>query len=84
MNIYKRRKINGEEIRKMNIVYLKYAAAVAKAGSLSKAAEELAVAQPNLSRAIKELEKEYLRWHHYIIILNYVAGTKMLLFQYLA
>ena len=42
----------------MNIVYLKYAAAVAKAGSLSKAAEELAVAQPNLSRAIKELEKE--------------------------
>ena len=32
----------------------------------------------------KELEKEYLRWHHYIIILNYVAGTKMLLFQYLA
>ena len=56
MNVYKRRKSNGEEIRKMNIVYLKYAAAVAKAGSLSKAAEELAVAQPNLSRAINELE----------------------------
>lgn len=42
----------------MNIVYLKYAVAVAKAGSLNKAAEELYIAQPNLSRAIKELEKE--------------------------
>ena len=42
----------------MNIGYLKYAIVVAKAGSLSKAAEELAVAQPNLSRAVKELEKE--------------------------
>ena len=41
----------------MNIDYLKYAVAVAKAGSLSKAAEELSVAQPNLSRAIKDLEK---------------------------
>ena len=42
----------------MNIVYLKYAITVAKAGSLTKAAEELYVAQPNLSRAIKEFEKE--------------------------
>ena len=42
----------------MNIGYLKYAISVANAGSLSKAAEELSVAQPNLSRAIKELEKE--------------------------
>ena len=42
----------------MNIVYLKYAVTVAKAGSLTKAAEELFVAQPNLSRAIKELEKD--------------------------
>lgn len=42
----------------MNIVYLKYAITVAKAGSLTRAAEELFVAQPNLSRAIKELEKE--------------------------
>lgn len=42
----------------MNVIYLKYAVAVAKAGSLNKAAEELFVAQPNLSRAIKELEKE--------------------------
>ena len=42
----------------MNIVYLKYAVTVAKAGSLTKAAEELFVAQPNLSRAVKELEKD--------------------------
>lgn len=42
----------------MNVIYLKYAVAVAKAGSLNKAAEELFVVQPNLSRAIKELEKE--------------------------
>lgn len=42
----------------MNIVYLKYAVTVAKAGSLSKASEELFIAQPNLSRAIKELEKD--------------------------
>ena len=38
----------------MNILHLKYAVEVAKAGSLSKAA--LYMNQPNLSRAIKELE----------------------------
>ena len=42
----------------MNILYLKYAVEVARIGSINKAAEELFVAQPNLSRAIKELEKE--------------------------
>lgn len=40
----------------MNILYLKYAIEVAKAGSINKAAENLYIAQPNLSRAIKELE----------------------------
>lgn len=40
----------------MNILYLKYAAEVAKSGSISKAAENLYVAQPNISRAVKELE----------------------------
>lgn len=40
----------------MNILYLKYATEVAKYGSISKAAEKLFVAQPNISRAIKELE----------------------------
>ncbi len=42
----------------MNIQYLKYAIAVADSGSISKAAEKLYIAQPNVSRAIKELEKE--------------------------
>ena len=42
--------------RRMNILHLKYAVEVAKAGSLSKAAEALYMNQPNLSRAIKELE----------------------------
>lgn len=40
----------------MNILHLKYAIEVSKAGSINKAAENLLVGQPNLSRAIKELE----------------------------
>lgn len=42
----------------MNILHMKYAVEVARAGSLSKAAEVLYIAQPNLSRAIKDLEAE--------------------------
>lgn len=42
----------------MNIQHLKYAVEIAKYGSISKASEALYVAQPNLSRAIKDLEKE--------------------------
>lgn len=42
----------------MNVQYLKYVVEVANSGSISKAAEKLYVAQPNLSRAIKELESE--------------------------
>ncbi len=40
----------------MNILYLKYAVEVARTGSINKAAETLYIAQPNVSRAIKELE----------------------------
>ena len=40
----------------MNIKHLKYALEVAKTGSINKAAENLYIDQPNLSRAIKELE----------------------------
>ena len=40
----------------MNILYLKYAIEVAKTGSINKAAERLYMAQPNLSRAIRDLE----------------------------
>lgn len=42
----------------MNILHVKYALEVAKAGSLNKAAEKLIIAQPNLSRSIKELEAD--------------------------
>ncbi len=41
----------------MNILHLKYAVEVAKTHSISKAAENLYMGQPNLSRAIKELEE---------------------------
>ncbi len=40
----------------MNLLHLKYAAEIAKTGSLNKAAENLYMGQPNLSRAVKELE----------------------------
>ena len=40
----------------MNILHMKYAVEVARLGSLNKAAESLLVAQPNVSRSIKELE----------------------------
>ena len=42
----------------MNILHMKYAVTVAKLGSLSKAAEVLYIAQPNISRSIKELEAD--------------------------
>ena len=42
----------------MNIQYLKYALEVAKQKSISKASRALYMGQPNLSRAIKELEDE--------------------------
>lgn len=40
----------------MNLLHMKYALEVAKAGSLNKASETLLVAVPNISRSIKELE----------------------------
>ncbi|MBO5060746.1 MAG: LysR family transcriptional regulator [Clostridia bacterium] len=42
----------------MNILHMKYAVEVARAGSLSKASEILLIAQPNISRSIKELEAD--------------------------
>ena len=42
----------------MNFLHLKYAIMVAETGSISKAAKKLYVAQPNVSRAIKELESD--------------------------
>lgn len=40
----------------MNLTQLRYALEVQRAGSISKAAENLYMGQPNLSKAIKELE----------------------------
>lgn len=42
----------------MNVLHMKYVAEVAKLGSINKAAESLLIAQPNLSRSVKELEAE--------------------------
>ncbi|NCB05824.1 MAG: LysR family transcriptional regulator, partial [Clostridia bacterium] len=40
----------------MNIQHLRYAVEVERTGSITEAAENLYMGQPNLSRAIKELE----------------------------
>ena len=42
----------------MNILHMRYAVEVARLGSLNKAAETLMIAQPNISRSIKELEAD--------------------------
>ncbi len=42
----------------MNIIHMKYAVEVAKVGSINKASENLGMAQPNISRAIKDLESD--------------------------
>lgn len=42
----------------MNTQYLLYALEVERVGSISQAAQNLYIAQPNLSKAIKDLEKE--------------------------
>lgn len=42
----------------MNLLHMKHAIEVAKAGSLSKASESLLIAVPNISRSIRELETD--------------------------
>ena len=42
----------------MNLLHMKHALEVAKAGSLSKASEVLLIAAPHISRSIKELEAD--------------------------
>ena len=70
----------------MNILHMKYAVEVAKAGSLSRASETLLIAQPNISRSIKELEndlgitifertaKGMLPTHDGEVFINYAKG----------
>lgn len=43
----------------MNITELRYLVAVMKWGSVSAAAKQLYAAQPNVSKALKNLEEEY-------------------------
>lgn len=47
-----------ERVSNMNILHMKYAVEVANVGSINKASETLLVAQPSLSRSIKELEAD--------------------------
>jgi DNA-binding transcriptional LysR family regulator len=42
----------------MNLLHFKYAVEIAKTHSISKAAENLYMGQPNLSRAVRELEED--------------------------
>ena len=42
----------------MNTQYLSYVLEVERVGSISQAAQNLYIAQPNLSKSIKDLEKE--------------------------
>ena len=42
----------------MNLLHLKYAVEVAETNSITRAAENLYMAQPNLSRSIHELESD--------------------------
>ncbi|MGH4122019.1 MAG: LysR family transcriptional regulator [Clostridium sp.] len=49
---------NNEWVRAMNLLHLKYIVEVEKTNSITKAAQNLFMGQPNLSRAIKDLEKK--------------------------
>ena len=43
----------------MNLQQLRYATEIEKTGSITKAAKNLYMGQPNLSKSIKELEQEH-------------------------
>lgn len=57
----------------LNTLYLKYALEIERAGSISQAAQNLYMAQPNLSKAVKDLEKEL----GYEIFIRGSGGIKM-------
>lgn len=56
--IVEKRRISRKEDSFLNLLHMKYAVEVARLGSLNKAAETLMIAQPNISRSIKELEAD--------------------------
>lgn len=47
-----------KKVKDINTIYLKYALEVERVKSITQAAQNLYMAQPNLSKVIKELEKE--------------------------
>lgn len=47
-----------KKVNEINTIYLKYALEVERVSSITQAAQNLYMAQPNLSKVIKELEKE--------------------------
>ena len=55
----------------MNITELRYLVAIMKWGSVSAAAKQLYAAQPNVSKALKNLEEEY----HLRILWGYVPAA---------
>ena len=42
----------------MNLLHLQYAVEIARTGSVTRAAENLYTSQPNMSRAVRELESD--------------------------
>lgn len=56
----------------MNTQYFKYAIEIERAGSITKAAQNLYMAQPNLSKAIKDLEEDL----GYTIFMRTSGGIK--------
>lgn len=57
----------------MNTQYFKYAVEIAKTGSITQAAQKLYMAQPNLSKAIKDLEEDL----GYVIFKRTSSGIKV-------
>lgn len=57
----------------MNTQYLRYAIEIERAGSISGAAANLYMAQPNLSKAIKDMEKEI----GYAVFIRTSSGIKI-------
>ena len=55
----------------MNILHLKYAVSIADYGSINKAAEEIHVVQPNLSRVVRELEADLGITIYWTIVKNH-------------
>lgn len=57
----------------MNTTYMKYVLEIERVGSITQAAQNLYMAQPNLSKAIKELEKEL----GFSIFMRTTTGVKL-------